>query len=33
MTKIHNAFQNTHCGTALEDLKVDLLTIKFKSKV
>ena len=32
MRKIHNAFENTYCGTAFEDLKVDLLTIKFKSK-
>ena len=33
MKKIHNAFQNTHCETAFEDLKVNRLTIKFKIKV
>ena len=31
--KIHNAFQNTHCRTAFEDLKVNQLTIKFNIKV
>ena len=31
MKKIHNAFQNTQFGTALEDLKVNRLTIKFIS--
>ena len=33
MKKIHNAFQNTLCGTAFEDLKVNQLTIKFRIKV
>ena len=31
--KIHNALQNTHYGTAFEDLNVDLLIIKFNSFV
>ena len=30
---INNAFQNTHCGTAFEDLKTNRLTKKFKIKV
>ena len=33
MKKIHNAFQNTLCGTAFEDFKVNRLTIKFRIKV
>ena len=33
MKKIQNAFQNTYCGTAYYDLKVNQLTIKFKIKV
>ena len=30
---MHNVFQNTQCRTALEDLKVNRLTIKFEIKV
>ena len=33
MKKYINAFQNTHCGTAFLDLKVNRLTIKFINKV
>ena len=33
MKKIDNAFQNTRCRTAFEDLKVNRVTIKFKIKV
>ena len=33
MKIINNAFQNTHCGTAFEDLKTNRLTKKFKIKV
>ena len=33
MKKIHNLFQNTHCRTTFEDLKVNRLTIKFKIKI
>ena len=33
MKKYINAFQNTHCGTAFLDLKVNRLTIKFNNKV
>ena len=30
--KIDNAFQNTHCRTAFEDLKVNRLTLSLKLK-
>ena len=30
---MHNVFQNIQCRTALEDLKVNRLTIKFEIKV
>ena len=33
MKIINNAFQNTHCGKAFEDLRINRLTIKFKIKV
>ena len=33
MNKIQSTFQNTHCGTAYCDLKVNQLTINFKIKV